>query len=283
VSGVGPSGNVPHPPEQIEDDIRRDRWPIGASPPPAAATGRPPAPTTQLIRERPGANTPTSRRSVEHTGAVVHPFWPLFDLEVRTPLLTLRYPDDALMIELVTLIGKGIHDPDDMPFSLPWTDEVSPGRDWNSYRYWWRTRADLSPDTWTIDFAVVLDSRVAGATGLSGDHFRTLRTFETGSWLGKEFQGRGIGKEMRAATLHLGFAGFGAEEATTTAFANNARSLGVTRSLGYEPNGRALKLQRDRAGESLRFRMTRAHWETIRRDDIELVGVEPCLSLLGLT
>ena len=91
------------------------------------------------------------------------------------------------------------------------------------------------------------------------EQFRTLRTFETGSWLGKEFQGRGIGKEMRAATLHLGFAGFGAEEATTTAFADNARSLGVTRSLGYEADGRALKLQRDRAGESLRFRMTRAH------------------------
>ena len=67
------------------------------------------------------------------------PYWPLFDLEVRTPLLTLRYPDDALMVELVTLIGKGIHDPEDMPFALPWTDEVSPGRDWNSYRYWWRT------------------------------------------------------------------------------------------------------------------------------------------------
>jgi RimJ/RimL family protein N-acetyltransferase len=213
---------------------------------------------------------------------MVHPYWPLFDLEVHTPLVTLRYPDDALMIELATLIGKGIHDPDEMPFALPWTDEASPSRDWNSYRYWWRTRAELSPDAWTIDFAVVLDGRIAGATGLSSKHFRALRTFETGSWLGKEFQGRGVGKEMRAATLHLGFAGLGAEEATTTAFADNARSLGVTRSLGYEPNGRARMLQRDRPGESLRFRMTRSHWETIRRDDIELVGVEPCLPLLGL-
>src|SRR5262245_1843445 len=49
---------------------------------------------------------------VQHTGVMVHPYWPLFDLEVRTPLVTLRYPDDALMIELATLIGKGIHDPD---------------------------------------------------------------------------------------------------------------------------------------------------------------------------
>lgn len=211
-----------------------------------------------------------------------HPFWPLFDLEVRTPRVMLRYPDDALMVALGTLIGEGIHAPEEMPFAFPWTDAESPELEWNSYRYWWRTRAETTADKWMIDLAVVVDGKVVGACGLGAEKFPTLRSFATGSWLGLAHQGQGIGKEMRAAILHLGFAGFGAEDANTAAWSDNPRSLGVTRALGYEPNGTDRQLQRDKPGELLRFRMTRQRWETIRRDDIELVGVEPCLPLLGL-
>ena len=55
-----------------------------------------------------------------------HPYWPLFDLVVRTPILTLRYIDDALAVELATLISRPIHDPDKMPFAVPWTDAPEP-------------------------------------------------------------------------------------------------------------------------------------------------------------
>ena len=82
--------------------------------------------------------------------------------------------------------------------------------------------------------------------------------------------------------MHLGFAGFGAEIATTGAWSDNARSLAVTSRLGYEANGIDRALKRDAPADLMRFRMTRAHWETIRRDDIELVGIEACLPLLGL-
>ena len=47
-----------------------------------------------------------------------HPYWPLFDLEVRTTRLTLRYVDEALAVELAELHG-GIHDPATMPFCGP--------------------------------------------------------------------------------------------------------------------------------------------------------------------
>ena len=42
-----------------------------------------------------------------------HPYWPLFDLEVRTPRITMRYVDDDLAVEMATLAAKGIHDPAD--------------------------------------------------------------------------------------------------------------------------------------------------------------------------
>ena len=216
------------------------------------------------------------------TGPVVHPFWPLFDLKVRTPRLTLRYPDDGRMAELAALARAGVHDPEEMPFSVPWTDARSPEREWNSYRYWWKSRAETSAEHWDIEFAVIVDGKVVGVQGLAADQFPQRRVFMTGSWLGREFQGRGTGKEMRAAILHLGFAGFGAEVATTGAWSDNVRSLAVTRHFGYEVNGVDRVLKREAPADLLRFRMTRAHRETIRRDDIELVGIEACLPLLGL-
>ena len=92
-------------------------------------------------------------------------------------------------------------------------------------------------ESWSINLAIVVGGRAIGACGLSAEQFPTLRSFETGSWITQAEQGRGYGKEMRAALLHLGFAGFDAVEATTAAFSDNPRSLGVTRHFGYEPNG----------------------------------------------
>ena len=85
------------------------------------------------------------------------------------------------------------------------------------------------------------------------------------------------------ASLQLGFLGFGARHATTAAWDDNGPSLGVTRSLGYTENGHARMVRRGQEARQLRFEMTREHFEAhLRRDDIELHGVEACLPLLGL-
>lgn len=214
---------------------------------------------------------------------MVHPYWPLFDVEVHTPRVSLRYIDDELGVELATLAAGGVHDPSFMPFALAWTDVEPPQLQRNTLQYYWRTRAELEPEQWNLNFAVLADGTVIGSTGLSSRHFPTLRTFETGSWLGKAFQGRGFGKELRAASLHLGFAGLGAEVAETTAYEDNAPSIGVTRSLGYSPNGSYRNKRRDDRAVVLRFAMTAEHWRSIRRDDIELTGVDEVLAMLGLT
>ena len=59
--------------------------------------------------------------------------------------------------------------------------------------------------------------------------------------------------------------------------------FGVTRSLGYEPNGRDLHLRRGEPAEMLRFRLSRETWERRRRHDIDVDGLTPaCLRFLGL-
>jgi RimJ/RimL family protein N-acetyltransferase len=212
-----------------------------------------------------------------------HPHWPLFDLAVRTPRLTVRYLDDALAVELATLAAGGIHDPDTMPFAMPWTDVPSPELEQNALRFYWRSRAETARESWDLLFAVLEDDEVVGSTSLLANAFPVVRTFETGSWLGRHFQGRGLGTEMRIATLHLGFLGLDGLLATTAAFDDNLASLGVTRKLGYEPNGVLHHQRRGARATSHRFLMTRQFFlDHVRRDDIEIDGDAAVRELLGI-
>jgi RimJ/RimL family protein N-acetyltransferase len=208
--------------------------------------------------------------------------WPFFGLRVTTPRVELRYPDDELCLALAELAVRGIHDPSTMPFGNPWTDAPPDELPRNSLQFMWRERAQLSPAEWHLNFAVLVDDEVVGAQGVTGKRFAERRVVETGSWLGIAHQGTGIGTEMRRAVLHLAFAGLGADFAETAAWEDNAASLGVTRKLGYEPNGSAIELRRDVPTQQWRFRMDRARWESAGwPDDITIDGLEPCLALLG--
>ena len=208
--------------------------------------------------------------------------WPLLDLAVRTPRLTLRYLDDQMALELLAVAARGVHDPAVMPFTIPWTDLPSPQMEQEAMRFYAKTRADLRPDSWNLQFAVIADGDVVGMCDLGAKDFSTLRQFTTGSWLGREYQGQGFGKEMRVAALTLGFDGLDAEFAQTAAWHDNAASLGVTRSLGYSEEGRRRMLRRRQPDEMVDFRMLRQHWETIRRDDIEIHGMPSARAFLGL-
>jgi RimJ/RimL family protein N-acetyltransferase len=214
---------------------------------------------------------------------VPHPIWPFFDLRVTTPRLELLPIDDTVGAELAELAAKGVHDPSFMPFAFEWTDVPPPQLQRNTMQFYWRSRAELRPDAWTLNFGVAVDGELVGSTGFITHHFPTTRVFETGSWLGLAHQGKGIGTEMRIATLHLGFLGFGGRVATTSAFDDNAASQGVTRKLGYRENGASWKQRRGAAARSLQFEMNREFFDAqVRRDDIRLHGVEACLPLLGL-
>jgi len=208
--------------------------------------------------------------------------WPLFDLTIRTPLLELRPPNDRDVFALTELATRGIHDPSQMPFRFPWTDVPSPQFERNTLQFHWRLRATWTVEAWHLPFGVWLDDQIVGQQDLIGTDFLHTRTFESGSWLGQAYQGQGIGKEMRAAVLHLGFDRLGAARAETGAYEANLSSIGVTKSLGYEPNGTAVVAPRGEPQTELRYTMDRDGFEQIRRDDITIENLEPCLSMFGL-
>jgi RimJ/RimL family protein N-acetyltransferase len=211
---------------------------------------------------------------------MAHPYWPLFDLVVRTPRLELRYPDDDLLVGMVDLLRDGIHDPATMPFSEPWTDAPLAELQRSSLQHTWRARAEHTPDDWRLNLLAVHDGRVVGMQGANGKDFARLRQAETGSWLGLAHQGQGLGKEMRAAILHLLFEGLGAERAISGAWHDNPSSQGVSASFGYLPNGEEVRLRRNQPDRMLHLVLPREVWEQHRRDDIEIEGLDACRDLL---
>jgi RimJ/RimL family protein N-acetyltransferase len=208
-------------------------------------------------------------------------FWPVYGLRITTPRLELRLPDLRLLDELAAVAADGVHAPDAMPFTVPWTDEPPADRARATFQHVLGTVAAWRPEKWTLSLAVLHDGKVVGRQDLMAAGFAVTREADTGSWLGLAHQGQGIGTEMRAAVLHLAFAGLGAASATSAAMTDNPRSLGVSRRLGYRPDGLTVASVRGRACTLQRLRLDRATWEAHRTVPVEVTGLEPCRALFG--
>lgn len=178
--------------------------------------------------------------------------------------------------------GKAMADPPpyDDPMSL--YEENPETREAKWLQGIWRGRGSATNDFWRLYFAVILDGEPVGMQDMVGQSFNDLGIVTTFSWLSEDVRGRGLGKEMRQAILHLAFEGFGAKEATTEGFLDNPGSNGVSRALGYQANGFEWATRRGEPAQLQRWRLTRQEWSTRRRDDIELHGIEACAHTLGI-
>jgi RimJ/RimL family protein N-acetyltransferase len=206
--------------------------------------------------------------------------WPFAALRVTTPRVVLRYPDDDDLVARARLAAEGIHDPAAMPFYVPWTRIESPELERNVLQHGWGRRASLTRDDWSLPFTVCIDDEPIGVQDVFAKQFAVRRTVETGSWLTQRAQGAGVGTEMRAAALHLAFAGLGAEEAHSGSFADNPASAWVSRHNAYEANGEEILEREGEPARMQRWVLTRAKWMPSRRDDITIEGLDACLPLL---
>jgi RimJ/RimL family protein N-acetyltransferase len=209
-------------------------------------------------------------------------WWPLGGLRLQTPRLELRMPTDSDLDEVASLAAAGVHDPDVQPFAFPWTDAPPADRARGTLQFHWSKRAAWKPENWTLDLVVVHKGAVVGIQGMVATDFAVLREVRTGSWLGQRHQGEGIGTEMRAAVLHLAFAGLGAQYATSSAFTDNLSSQAVSRKLGYADDGIERRVSRGRSATMRRLRLDRETWDATHTVPVTLVGLEPCLAMFGL-
>jgi RimJ/RimL family protein N-acetyltransferase/predicted GNAT family acetyltransferase len=201
---------------------------------------------------------------------------PLTRLRVRTPRLELRLATESELRELGRVAIAGIHEPEAMPFEFPWTDELTEESVLDFHR---KQLAEFTPEDWTLGLVVFHRGRPVGIQSVGAERFAETRRVGTGSWLGKEWQGRGLGTEMRAAVLHLAFGGLAADVAVSGAISGNPQSLGVSRKLGYEVVGAHMVSPRGVPVEHTDLELRAEHFRS--PVPVELVALAPLLPLFG--
>jgi RimJ/RimL family protein N-acetyltransferase len=206
--------------------------------------------------------------------------FPPFGLRLSSGNMLLRVPRDDDLPALVEAAKAGIHDPSEMPFAVPWTDVPSPDFELRFVQHHWRLRSTLAPEEWTLALMVSVDGEVAGVQDLRATDFAVMRTVDTGSWLGRRFQRRGLGRRMREMVLGLAFDHLGAEHALSAAFVDNPSSQGVSRALGYAEDGIKRIVRRGRPATQIRFRMDVDAWRSRSRAPLAVEGLEPLRRLL---
>lgn len=203
------------------------------------------------------------------------PYWPLTGLRLTAGELTLAPVAEHELDEVGDLLPPDLemnpHIP--RPFSVP--DRVARGVALRQEH--WRSLGSWTPDSWNLGLLVRYAGRPIGMQSLEAEDFALLRTVETASWLAPPFRGRGLGKMSRVAALTLAFEGLRAEVALTEAWSDNEASLGVSRSLGYLPNGSVRHRRTDVSAEMPRLRMDVSGWRAVPRPHVHIEGLAGCL------
>jgi RimJ/RimL family protein N-acetyltransferase len=207
--------------------------------------------------------------------------YPVLGLRITAGPLELRGISDDDIAALADLAGRGVHPPDLMPFSTPWTDAPAAELPLRFTSYHWGNRVSFSRERWSLDLVVRWEGVVVGTQGFMTSDYLVTRSGETGSWLGREHQGRGIGTRMRQAMCAFLFDCLEAQEITSGAFVDNPASLAVSRKVGYRPNG--LRRMVRRPGEWQANQALVLTPETfVRGPKITVDGLEPVRRLIGL-
>ena len=216
--------------------------------------------------------------------------YPVLGLRITAGPIELTGADDDTLIALANLAVQGIHASDAMPFLVPWTLRPADSFHLEYVQYHWGVRSRFAPGGWTLDLAVRYDGELVGSQGVGTKDFLVTRTGETGSWLGRRYQGRGIGTLMRQAICAFLFDHLDFEEVTSAAFVDNAASNAVSRKVGYRPNGIVRKLRGRPAddpegGDEVAAEQlyVLAPQDLVRGPDLIVEGAGPVRALIGLS
>ncbi len=198
------------------------------------------------------------------------------------PRLQLRLPDAEELAELAALAGRGVHPPSERPFLTPWTDGSAQDRAESVLRGHWGQLSTWAVDDWRLGLGVFATTgEPLGMVTLRARDFPVVREVSTSSWLGMQHQGQGLGTQARLGLLTLAFDHLAAEAALTEVFQDNAASQGVSRTLGYEPDG----ISRDARGAEVlvsdRLRLRRAVWQGLTHPRAQVDGAESCAAVFG--
>ncbi|MDN5768976.1 MAG: GNAT family N-acetyltransferase [Humibacillus sp.] len=205
--------------------------------------------------------------------------WPLHGIRLETGDLTLTVMTEPDLATVISVLPADVGlNPDATTYA---------GLDGEANRAavirqsYWRALGLWSPADWMLPFVVRRDGAVIGVQWLEGPDYLTDRTVDSSSWLVPGERGRGWGRQMRGAVLALAFGPLRADAAISSAVTSNLASLGVSRSLGYQPTYTSVL---PHTGEMLQHvRLDRGRWAATgspRCTQVE--GIDLALPLFGL-
>jgi RimJ/RimL family protein N-acetyltransferase len=211
--------------------------------------------------------------------------WPLFELRVTTPQLTLRLPTDAELMRLADRAAGRVLPPEQAIFMTEWTQLPSPRFERNLMQFHWRLRADWTPARWWLALGIYPtgEEDAVGGIDATTEQFARTRAATSGWWLLQEWRGRGLGREALAALAHLLFDGLDAHEVRAIVHPDNAASLGAARAAGFIHDGTERSIGGDGvAYDAVRVLLRRDGWTQRRRADIAIAGLDGCRELFGV-
>jgi RimJ/RimL family protein N-acetyltransferase len=207
-------------------------------------------------------------------------YWPLADLRLTTGDVTLRPMTEQDLGPLADLLPEDVEQNPIFPSYAGRDGRWARGT--TLHQTYWHSLGNWRPESWNLPLTVWLGGTPVGVQTVEADDFAARRTVDSSSWLATTARGRGIGKRMRLAVLTLAFDGLGAQVAETSAWHDNAASLGVSRSLGYVDNGVYTHADRGRVDEERRMRLTRHAFSQRRHADVRIEGLSTCLPFFGV-
>ncbi|WP_460704913.1 GNAT family N-acetyltransferase [Luteococcus sediminum] len=246
------------------------RWPSHLRPAATASSGRRPENTWRAAAS---CWEDSSVQTIEET-------FPAFGLSVRCGRLELAGTRPEHVPALAETAIDGVYDGEN-PFIVDWPS--FPNQHLNQWQHVWGTWAAFRPEAWTLKLTVLLDGRPIGCQDVfNKQDFLASRTLETGSWIGLAHQGQGIGTLMRQMVAVLCFDHLGAEILESAYHHDNSRSAGVSRRVGYQPNGMHRLANGDGTFRTEQYVWLRPEWLVRPDEPVVVEGVEAFRRFIGL-
>ncbi|MFF0553950.1 GNAT family N-acetyltransferase [Streptomyces sp. NPDC004311] len=191
-------------------------------------------------------------------------------------------PTEEELAQVAEVAARGVHRPGLMPFLTPWTDLEPRERARFVVQRHWSRLGSWTPHDWKLELVAFHEGNPIGMQDVKATDFAVRREVLSGSWLGLDHHGLGLGTEMRAAVLHLSFAELGAESATSLSFTDNTPAISVSHRLGYLADGITRDVLHGTVVESQRFRLSRDTWQSREHPPVTVHGLAGCEELFGL-
>lgn len=198
------------------------------------------------------------------------------DLELRGPVLTLRYPR-----------------PGDAPalFDLARDEEVTRFFSWGPYERVEQAQEFIASLPGRRERGEALDFVVAhpeagpiGMTGLSEIARRDRRCI-VGTWFGRAWWGSGVNAESKAIVARLAFEDLGMHRLAAYASTENARSQRALEKLGFVREGvlRSWHRHGERYRDVVMYALLRHEWERspLAAVAVEIAGAPPAPFVVG--